>query len=114
MATLFSGKTVVNLNYTTSMSALQAAVKQADIDTIVTSCRFLSKLAGKGLPMDQLLATVHVIYLEDLKQKISKLELVGHWSLVNGHIIACEWVANAVGAERLCRYYRGHFILQWQ
>lgn len=81
MASLFAGKTLVNLNYTASMEALQASVEQAQIDTIVTSRRFLDKLANRGMPMDGLLESVQVIYLEDIKQQIGKAELLSRWAM---------------------------------
>ena len=101
MATLFAGKTLVNLNYTASIDALQAAVEQAQIDTIVTSRRFIEKLAGRGLSMEALLGSSRVIYLEDIKQTISKAELLGRWvmaKILPASVLEKLWV-KAVNAE---------------
>ena len=70
MATLLLGRTVVNLNYTASLSALQAAVRKADVKSIYTSSRFLKKLEQRGLDMSELLAMVKVYRLEELKDEI--------------------------------------------
>ena len=52
MAVLLRGKTVVNLNYTANLTALGAAVSQADIQTVYTSRRFVKKLQGRGIDID--------------------------------------------------------------
>ncbi|MBR9829719.1 MAG: MFS transporter, partial [Oceanospirillales bacterium] len=70
MAVLMAGKTVVNLNYTAPQEALISAVEQAGLTTLVTSERFLKKLAQRGVKLDQLLQQVDVIKLEDVKAKI--------------------------------------------
>jgi len=70
MAALLRGKTLVNLNYTASLPALQSAVKKADIRTVYTSRRFLKKLAQRGIVLSDLLAGVHVYLLEELKDEI--------------------------------------------
>ncbi len=72
LACLLLGKTVVNLNYTASMQALQAAVKKAEIRNIYTSRRFIEKLVQKGMEINPLLQEVEVIYLEDMRHEISK------------------------------------------
>ncbi|MCU7918113.1 MAG: acyl-[ACP]--phospholipid O-acyltransferase [Candidatus Thiodiazotropha sp. (ex Epidulcina cf. delphinae)] len=71
MAALLRGKTVVNLNYTATLTALQSAVRKADIKTIYTSRRFLKKLQQKRIDLSELLAQVTVFHLEDLKEEIS-------------------------------------------
>lgn len=77
MATLLKGKTIVNLNYTASPSAMQSAIEQADIKTVYTSKRFLRKLEGRGLDFSDTLKSVNLIYLEDVKNSISKTEMLG-------------------------------------
>lgn len=71
MAALLQGKTVVNLNYTASLSALQSAVDKAEIQTIYTSSRFMKKLEQRGIDLSELLTKSKVYYLEDLKDQIS-------------------------------------------
>ncbi len=73
---LLLGKTVVNLNYTASLQALQAAVKKAEIRSIYTSRRFLAKLSQKGVEIEPLLDGMQVSYLEDMKEEISKAQQI--------------------------------------
>ncbi|MEH6824263.1 MAG: acyl-[ACP]--phospholipid O-acyltransferase [Motiliproteus sp.] len=81
MASLLAGKTVVNLNYSATVDALRSAVEQAQISTIYTSQRFISKLAKRGLDLTPLFAGVQVVYLEEMKQTIGKGELLRNWLL---------------------------------
>ena len=71
MAVLLQGKTLINLNYSASLDALQAAVKKADIRSIYTSKRFIKKLKQKGIELDSLFDNIQVYYLEQLKDEIS-------------------------------------------
>ncbi|GAB2601395.1 acyl-[ACP]--phospholipid O-acyltransferase [Nitrincola alkalisediminis] len=74
MAALLRGKTLVNLNYTASLAALEAAVTQADIRTLYTSRRFMKKLEGRGIHLETLLNRLKVVYLEDAFEKVSLVE----------------------------------------
>jgi len=74
MAVLLAGKTLVNLNYTASEQALNAAIAQAEIKTVYTSKRFISKLTKRGIDLSALLAQVEVVYLEDLKAQLNKVD----------------------------------------
>ncbi len=76
MAVLLSGKTVVNLNYTASSDAFLASIEKSDIKTIYTSKLFLSKLAKRGLNIDELIVPYKVVYLEELKNKIPKWKML--------------------------------------
>jgi acyl-[acyl-carrier-protein]-phospholipid O-acyltransferase/long-chain-fatty-acid--[acyl-carrier-protein] ligase len=82
MAGLLAGKTLVNLNYTASIEALEAAVQQANIETIYTSQRFVKKLSDKGINLLPLLEKVNVVYLEDSKASMGQLEMTARWLLV--------------------------------
>ena len=48
LAILILGKRVVNLNYTLSSEGMTAALEKADIQTVISSEKFLEKLKGKG------------------------------------------------------------------
>lgn len=69
---LMLGKTVVNLNYTAELDALKKAIKKADIQSIVSSKKFVEKLKEKGIEIEDLFQDVEVIFLEDLKTQIKK------------------------------------------
>lgn len=80
MATLLLGKTVVNMNYTSSPEIIDKCRKKAGITTIITSRLFIKKLAKKGFDLDSILANVTAIYLEDhrtppLHKKLLKLTM---------------------------------------
>lgn len=90
MATLLCGKTTVNLNFTASQESLSSAVKEAKIRTVYTSERFLKKLADKGVDLSLLLAQVKVVYLEQLKQEISKAEMLRTWLTVK--LLPASWL----------------------
>ena len=66
------GKTIVNLNYTSEIAALKSAIDTAEIKTIIASRRFIERLENKGINIKEILELVEVIYLEDVKEKISK------------------------------------------
>ncbi len=72
LAVLILGKTVINLNYTSSKEALQAAIHNAEIRSIYTSTKFLEKLEKKGFQLNDILAGTTVYHMEDLKEKITK------------------------------------------
>lgn len=76
MAGLLAGKTLVNLNYTSSTQALSSALEQAEIKTVYTSTRFIKKLKQRGIDLTPVLENANVVYLEELKKNISKLEML--------------------------------------
>jgi acyl-[acyl-carrier-protein]-phospholipid O-acyltransferase/long-chain-fatty-acid--[acyl-carrier-protein] ligase len=80
MAVLSLGKTIVNLNYTASQSALHSAIEKAEIKTIYTSRKFMQKLKQKGMDIEVIFAdstlNVSVHYLEDLKEKMSRTQML--------------------------------------
>ncbi len=72
MATLLAGKTVVNLNYTAPLISLRSSIDKAEIKTIYTAKAFVSKLRAKGVDVDALLEGAEVVFLEDVKNSISR------------------------------------------
>ncbi len=74
MASLTLGKTIVNLNYSSGEASLEYAIDLAGIKSVVTSKQFLAKLNSKGFDLSSVLEKVNVIYLEDVKKTISKIE----------------------------------------
>ncbi len=69
----------VNLNYTASQSALQAAIEQAGIETIYTSRRFIEKLSKRNADVVSVLEGRYLIYLEDLHSQIHFNETFWRW-----------------------------------
>lgn len=72
MACILRGKTVVNLNFTASREALQGAVNKAGIKSIYTSRKFMEKLVKKGVDLNDAFPDSQFLYMEDLKEEISK------------------------------------------
>lgn len=80
LALLSLGKRVVNLNYTASNLSLAHAVTLAELNTVYTSRLFLEKLKGRGIDLTEVLESVKVVYLEDLKPEIKKVTVLRHWA----------------------------------
>jgi acyl-[acyl-carrier-protein]-phospholipid O-acyltransferase/long-chain-fatty-acid--[acyl-carrier-protein] ligase len=76
LAAMLAGKVVVNINYSASVEAQLSAIKKSDIKSIYTSRKFIDKLEQRGIAIQRVLAGSKVLYLEDLKEKIGKLELL--------------------------------------
>ena len=82
MSTLLLGKTIVNLNYTSNKTSLNHAIELSDIKTIYTSKQFIEKLKAKGIDLDDVLDGKKVIFVEDLKANISKIDVIKNLLLV--------------------------------
>jgi len=74
MATLTLGKTIVNLNYSSGTQSLKHALELADIKQIITSKQFMTKLKAKGFDLSEAMVGIELLYLEDIKKTISKVE----------------------------------------
>ena len=79
MALLQQGKTLVNMNYTSSLAVLQSALKQADITTIVGSTRFNTKLKARGIDLTELFENVQFIDADTLKEQTTLSEKISHY-----------------------------------
>jgi acyl-[acyl-carrier-protein]-phospholipid O-acyltransferase/long-chain-fatty-acid--[acyl-carrier-protein] ligase len=55
---------------------MRAAVEQANIQTIYTSSRFIKKLKGRGIDIEEVFIDTKMHNLEDLKEGISKLSML--------------------------------------
>ena len=76
MSAFVLGKTIVNLNYTASESALSSAISASNIKTIITSGRFIEALKNKGFLLEEIFSQCHIILLEDIRQQIDKWTLL--------------------------------------
>ncbi|BBB25745.1 acyl-[ACP]--phospholipid O-acyltransferase [Amphritea japonica] len=74
LAGLVAGRTLVNLNFTASESSQLAALEQAEVETILTAHKFVSKLKARGIDPEPLFEGRQVIYMEDVKAAVSKAE----------------------------------------
>lgn len=74
VSVLLMGKTISNLNYTADVDSLKEAIAKADIKSLITSRKFIDKLAQKGIKVEEIFELVDLIYVEDLKSQISKIK----------------------------------------
>ena len=81
IALLTLGKTIVNLNYSSGVDTINSAVELADIETIITSRQFITKLRARGFNLDKVLEGRDIIYLEDIKAKINRAEQLKQYIL---------------------------------
>jgi acyl-[acyl-carrier-protein]-phospholipid O-acyltransferase/long-chain-fatty-acid--[acyl-carrier-protein] ligase len=82
LATLISGKKVINLNYTSSSDAVVSAISQSGIKNIYSSKRFIKKLKDKGIDIQSIIENkASILYLEDLKGGISKTNFIATYLL---------------------------------
>ncbi|MDT7044052.1 acyl-[ACP]--phospholipid O-acyltransferase [Candidatus Nitronereus thalassa] len=70
LAATLSGRTAVNLNYTAGKSGMEAAAKQAQLETIVTSQMFIEK-AGLELPEG-----IKIIWIDEVRKTIGTGERI--------------------------------------
>jgi len=83
MAVILSGKTVVNINYTSSKESILSSVIQSEVKTIFTSKKFLIKLKAKGVDISSIFDdSIKLIYLEDTKNEISKLDFISTYLFI--------------------------------
>lgn len=76
MALLVKGKTVTNLNYSSTPETMDYCCQIAGVKTIVTAHAFVDKLKKKGVPLEVLLDKYNVYYMEDLAKQLPKSALV--------------------------------------
>lgn len=75
MALLIKGKTVTNLNYSSTPETMDYCCNLADVKTIITAHAFVDKLKKKGVPLEILLDKYKVLYMEDLAKQLKKTSL---------------------------------------
>lgn len=73
MAALAAGKTVVNINFTASRTAIASALDKAQLRSVYTSRRFIDRLRKKGIDLDSVLDGCDVHFLEDMLQSLGRL-----------------------------------------
>jgi acyl-[acyl-carrier-protein]-phospholipid O-acyltransferase/long-chain-fatty-acid--[acyl-carrier-protein] ligase len=88
IAALLAGKIPVNLNFTAGREAMQSAVEQCSIRTVLTSRAFVTKA---GLPeMDG------TVYLEDLLRQVTPFEKA--WTAAAAFVLPARALARILGS----------------
>ncbi|KDE39804.1 putative 2-acylglycerophosphoethanolamine acyltransferase [Nitrincola lacisaponensis] len=95
LAVMLNGQTAVNLNFTAGVDSVQAAIRSAGIDTVYTSERFAKKLLDRGLDLDAMLAGTRVVYLEDVRERMTKTRLLTH--LISAYLLPASWLCYLYG-----------------
>ncbi|MBY7735117.1 AMP-binding protein [Francisella philomiragia] len=90
LALMMSAKAIVNLNYTASEEALRHAINNAGIKTIITSRAFVEKLTHKGFFVEEIFSMCKIVYLEDIKAKITKAESIKTFLQIK--ILPASWL----------------------
>ena len=90
LALLLKGRTVVNLNYSSSAETMDICCERAEIKTIITAHIFIDKMKARGLRLEILEAHYHVIYMEDLKKEVSKFSLLRNFA--RARILPAWWI----------------------
>ncbi|GGK85904.1 acyl-[ACP]--phospholipid O-acyltransferase [Amphritea balenae] len=83
LAGLFAGKTLVNLNFTAALESQLAALEQAEAETILTAHKFVNKLKARGIDPEPLFEGRQVIYMEDVKARVGKVEALLTMAMVS-------------------------------
>jgi acyl-[acyl-carrier-protein]-phospholipid O-acyltransferase / long-chain-fatty-acid--[acyl-carrier-protein] ligase len=78
LALQFAGRTPAMLNYTAGVAGMRGACRAAGIRTLLTSRRFVSQASLSGV-VDGLGPDTAVAYLEDLADRITRLQRLTAW-----------------------------------
>ena len=97
LAVMLNGQAAVNLNFTTSIAAVQAGIHNAAIKTVFTSEKFIEKLKGRGMDTDAMLRGLHIVYLENLKEQLSKWMLA--LGFIGAHLLPADVFYHVFGCK---------------
>lgn len=92
MALFVLGKVPVNLNYTLSQEVMEKALKKAHIQHVITSEKFLEKLANKGFHFDDVLNN-NLIFAENIIKSTTKWQKIQTFLTA---LLAPSWLIKAV------------------
>jgi acyl-[acyl-carrier-protein]-phospholipid O-acyltransferase/long-chain-fatty-acid--[acyl-carrier-protein] ligase len=95
MAVMFNGQTPVNLNYTSSVAAVQSGIRNARIQRVYSSKKFIEKLRDKGIDVDALLSGVNVVHMEEFQKSISKTFFAV--SFLAAYLLPASWYYQIFG-----------------
>ncbi len=73
MAGLLSGKTLVNLNFTSSAAVFDETISKSDISTVYTTHTFLKQLQENGIDLSASLDKTTIVDVEALMDKTSRV-----------------------------------------
>ena len=91
MATLMSGRAVVNLNYTAAADAVAGAIDKSGIKVIITSRQFLKRLEKRDIDLEPLKTSARLLFMEDLRDSMPKRHLLGGY--LQARLLPASWLA---------------------
>ncbi|MFC4994370.1 AMP-binding protein [Rubritalea tangerina] len=91
LAAIFAGKTPVNLNFTASKSAVDSAIRQADLDKFITADPFIRKMPDFAWPPNR-----DLIYIERVLPEMKKA--ITRW-VVLSKVLPTAMLAKMVGVS---------------
>lgn len=83
LAGLLSGKTIVNLNFTSSSEVFNKVITKSEITTVYTSQQFVKQLEDKGVKIAEYLDKIDVVYLESISDQANQFATAATWLAVN-------------------------------
>lgn len=89
-ALALGGKTSVNLNYSVSEEIVNECIRQADIKHVLTTRKVIEKLGYK--------LNAEVIYLEELREKVSSMDKVT--GLLHGYVLPISLLSKIYGLDK--------------
>lgn len=89
LAVLMAGRTPINLNFSVGPEALEAAIREAGIQTVITSKRFLAKVSLEPTPA--------MLFLEDLVRQIGAGARIAAW--VEARLLPMAWLRRRHGGR---------------
>lgn len=98
MAVLSLGKTIVNINYSSGHESIVHSLKVANVNKIVTSKTFLTKLKAKGFDLTEALKDSELIILEEVKEQMNNVKKAAMLLMVKAlpaSILSLLFVKNA-------------------
>ena len=90
MAVMLKGRSAVNLNFSSPVSAVQAAIERAQIKQVFTSRQFETRLEAKGIDLQALLAGTEITYMEDIRENLPKWKLL--FCLLQVSALPARWL----------------------
>lgn len=73
---LGTGKTSVNLNYSSPVDTILGCIEKADVKTVVTTHAFYEKLCGRNVAFGQIAGKCQMLYLDEEESKISNISRI--------------------------------------
>jgi acyl-[acyl-carrier-protein]-phospholipid O-acyltransferase/long-chain-fatty-acid--[acyl-carrier-protein] ligase len=81
IALLNLGKTICHLNYTSDAKSLNNSIEISNVNTLLTSKKFINKLKDKGFDISSSIGKLNIIYLEDLKSYATAVKKIKYYLL---------------------------------